>query len=190
MKKNITEIEMLYLHEAALVDDALRSNKNKAKFKLLNAKMDLVYTRALNGDFSLDGTFSDGKSINKFNGNIRTKLNKYKKMNKKLSEGELELVHTIALYDNLVREEKRAKYVAEWKRQIEEIKQNREKMNEERRKCNEERKKEKEAKRQQVSENVRLRREARHKLREERKIEKEKQIEERKNLKNNKNEEL
>lgn len=88
------------------------------------------------------------------------------------------------------REEKRAKYVAEWKRQIEEIKQNREKMNEERRKYNEERKKEKEAKRQQVSENVRLRREARHKLREERKIEKEKQIEERKNLKNNKNEEL
>lgn len=88
------------------------------------------------------------------------------------------------------REEKRAKYVAEWKRQIEEIKQNREKMNEERRKYNEERKKEKEAKRQQISENVRLRREARHKLREERKIEKEKQIEERKNLKNNKNEEL
>lgn len=88
------------------------------------------------------------------------------------------------------REEKRAKDVAEWKRQIEEIKQNREKMNEERRKYNEERKKEKEAKRQQVSENVRLRREARHKLREERKIEKEKQIEERKNLKNNKNEEL
>lgn len=59
------------------------------------------------------------------------------------------------------REEKRAKDVAEWKRQIEEIKQNREKMNEERRKYNEERK-----------------------------IEKEKQIEERKNLKNNKNEEL
>ena len=88
------------------------------------------------------------------------------------------------------REEKRAKDVAEWKRQIEEIKQNREKMNEERRKYNEERKKEKEAKRQQISENVRLRREARHKLREERKIEKEKQIEERKNLKNNKNEEL
>lgn len=88
------------------------------------------------------------------------------------------------------REEKRAKDVAEWKRQIEEIKQNREKMNEERRKYNEERKKEKEAKRQQVSENVRLRRETRHKLREERKIEKEKQIEERKNLKNNKNEEL
>lgn len=88
------------------------------------------------------------------------------------------------------REEKRAKDVLEWKRQIEEIKQNREKMNEERRKYNEERKKEKEAKRQQVSENVRLRREARHKLREERKIEKEKQIEERKNLKNNKNEEL
>lgn len=88
------------------------------------------------------------------------------------------------------REEKRAKDVAEWKRQIEEIKQNREKMNEERRKYNEERKKEKEAKRQQVSENVRLRREARHKLREERKIEKEKQIEERKNLRNNKNEEL
>lgn len=88
------------------------------------------------------------------------------------------------------REEKRAKDVAEWKRQIEEIKQNREKMNEERRKYNEERKKEKEAKRQQVSENVRLRREARHKLREERKIEKEKQIEDRKNLKNNKNEEL
>lgn len=88
------------------------------------------------------------------------------------------------------REEKRAKDVAEWKRQIEEIKQNREKMNEERRKYNKERKKEKEAKRQQVSENVRLRREARHKLREERKIEKEKQIEERKNLKNNKNEEL
>lgn len=87
-------------------------------------------------------------------------------------------------------EEKRAKDVAEWKRQIEEIKQNREKMNEERRKYNEERKKEKEAKRQQISENVRLRREARHKLREERKIEKEKQIEERKNLKNNKNEEL
>ncbi|MBW5381840.1 MATE family efflux transporter [Brachyspira pilosicoli] len=88
------------------------------------------------------------------------------------------------------REEKRAKDVLEWKRQIEEIKQNREKMNEERRKYNEERKKEKEAKRQQVSENVRLRREARHKLREERKIEKEKRIEERKNLKNNKNEEL
>lgn len=88
------------------------------------------------------------------------------------------------------REEKRAKDVLEWKRQIEEIKQNREKMNEERRKYNEERKKEKEAKRQQISENVRLRREARHKLREERKIEKEKQIEERKNLKNNKNEEL
>ncbi|WP_157149297.1 MATE family efflux transporter [Brachyspira pilosicoli] len=88
------------------------------------------------------------------------------------------------------REEKRAKDVAEWKRQIEEIKQNREKMNEERRKYNEERKKEKEAKRQQISENVRLRREARHKLREERKIEKEKQIEERKNLRNNKNEEL
>ncbi|MEI0612329.1 MATE family efflux transporter [Brachyspira pilosicoli] len=88
------------------------------------------------------------------------------------------------------REEKRAKEVAEWKRQIEEIKQNREKMNEERRKYNEERKKEKEAKRQQISENVRLRREARHKLREERKIEKEKQIEERKNLRNNKNEEL
>lgn len=88
------------------------------------------------------------------------------------------------------REEKRAKDVAEWKRQIEEIKQNREKMNEERRKYNEERKKEKEAKRQQISENVRLRREARHKLREDRKIEKEKQIEERKNLKNNKNEEL
>lgn len=88
------------------------------------------------------------------------------------------------------REEKRAKDVADWKRQIEEIKQNREKMNEERRKYNEERKKEKEAKRQQISENVRLRREARHKLREERKIEKEKQIEERKNLKNNKNEEL
>ncbi len=88
------------------------------------------------------------------------------------------------------REEKRAKDVAEWKRQIEEIKQNREKMNEERRKYNKERKKEKEAKRQQISENVRLRREARHKLREERKIEKEKQIEERKNLKNNKNEEL
>ena len=88
------------------------------------------------------------------------------------------------------REEKRAKDVAEWKRQIEEIKQNREKMNEERRKYNEERKKEKEAKRQQISENVRSRREARHKLREERKIEKEKQIEERKNLRNNKNEEL
>ena len=88
------------------------------------------------------------------------------------------------------REEKRAKDVAEWKRQIEEIKQNREKMNEERRKYNEERKKEKEAKRQQISENVRLRREARHKLREERKIEKEKQIEERRNLRNNKNEEL
>ena len=88
------------------------------------------------------------------------------------------------------REEKRAKDVAEWKRQIEEIKQNREKMNEERRKYNEERKKEKEAKKQQISENVRLRREARHKLREERKIEKEKQIEERRNLKNNKNEEL
>ncbi|WP_302279361.1 MATE family efflux transporter [Brachyspira pilosicoli] len=88
------------------------------------------------------------------------------------------------------REEKRAKDVAEWKRQIEEIKQNREKMNEERRKYNEERKKEKEAKKQQISENVRLRREARHKLREERKIEKEKQIEERKNLRNNKNEEL
>ncbi|MBW5396324.1 MATE family efflux transporter [Brachyspira pilosicoli] len=88
------------------------------------------------------------------------------------------------------REEKRARDVAEWKRQIEEIKQNREKMNEERRKYNEERKKEKEAKRQQISENVRLRREARHKLREERKIEKEKQIEERKNLRNNKNEEL
>lgn len=88
------------------------------------------------------------------------------------------------------REEKRAKDVAEWKRQIEEIKQNREKMNEERRKYNEERKKEKEAKRQQISENVRLRREVRHKLREERKIEKEKQIEERKNLRNNKNEEL
>ena len=88
------------------------------------------------------------------------------------------------------REEKRAKDVAEWKRQIEEIKQNRGKMNEERRKYNEERKKEKEAKKQQISENVRLRREARHKLREERKIEKEKQIEERRNLKNNKNEEL
>lgn len=88
------------------------------------------------------------------------------------------------------REEKRAKDVAEWKRQIEEIKQNREKMNEERRKYNEERKKEKEAKKQQISENVRLRREARHKLREERKKEKEKQIEERRNLKNNKNEEL
>ena len=48
----------------------------------------------------------------------------------------------------------------------------------------------KEAKKREISENVRLRREARHKLREERKIEKERKIEERRNLKNNKNEEL